>query len=376
MESNSRGSRRAGDAAPVPDAIRRDLRRTLRVVFSRPSRIKRLIALGPRGWIATARFLRSVVPRAGRELARIRERAARIPDAALREQALASIDGKAYHVQGGCILATFMPRDAAHRYVAIVAALETIYDYLDNLCDRLPGVTQQAYATLHASLIDALDERRTPGDYYRDGPAGNDGGYLRSLVDAARDGLRELPNYAAVRNQVVDVASFYAELQVLKHGPAGVRERACGDWYALNRARFPGLSWWEFAAACGSSLPVFALIALATREQLDPAEIDATVTAYFPGISAIHILLDYFIDQAEDREHGELNFVACYASSAEAVTQLRRLVTATLAHVRNLAGAAHHRFLVEAMCVFYLTHPKVFEQRLDRESAALLSALG
>jgi hypothetical protein len=27
------------------------------------------------------------------------------------------------------------------------------------------------------------------------------------------------------------------------------------------------------------------------------------------------------------------------------------------------------------MCVFYLTHPKVFEQRLDRESATLLAAL-
>jgi tetraprenyl-beta-curcumene synthase len=361
---------------PVPDALRRDLRRTLRVVFSRPSRLRRLLALGPGGWSATARFLTAVVPRAGRELARIRERAARIPDPLLREQALASIDGKAYHVQGGCILATFMRGESAHRYIAIVAAVETIYDYLDNLCDRLPGVSQQAFATLHAALIDALDDRRDPIDYYRDGPAGDDAGYLRSLVESARSGLRALPNYHAVRDQLVEVAHFYADLQVLKHGPAGVRERACDAWYARNRERFPGLAWWEFAAACGSSLPVFALIALATREQLDAAEIDATVTAYFPGVSAVHILLDYFIDQAEDREHGELNFIACYSSSAEAVTQLRRLVTAALARLRTLAGATHHRFLVEAMCVFYLTHPKVFEQRLDRESAALLSALG
>ncbi|HEX3462643.1 MAG TPA: DUF2600 family protein, partial [Candidatus Elarobacter sp.] len=253
---------------------------------------------------------------------------------------------------------------------------ETIYDYLDNLCDRLPGVTQQGYATLHESLIDALDDRGAPRDYYRDGPPGDDGGYLRSLVDAAREGLRALPNYHAVRDRLVEVARFYADLQVLKHGPAGERERACDAWYARNRERFPGLSWWEFAAACGSSLPVFALIALASRERLGAAEIDETVRAYFPGVSALHILLDYFIDQAEDREHGELNFVACYASSAEAVTRLRQLVTATLARVRGLADTARHRFLVEAMCVFYLTHPKIFEQRLDRESDALLSALG
>ncbi len=360
----------------IPKALWRDVPRTLAQVFSRPSRIRRLIALGPRGWLATARFVTAVIPRAGRELAAIRARAERIPDQALREQALASIDGKAYHVQGGCILATFMPAPAAHRYVAIVAALETIYDYLDNLCDRLPGVAQAAYATLHESLIDALDVRREPADYYRDGPAGDDGGYLRLLVDAARAGLRELPNYATVRERLVEVARYYAELQVLKHGPAGARERNCDAWYARNRERFPGLSWWEFAAACGSSLPVFALIELAARERLDAREIDATLSAYFPGVSAVHILLDYFIDQAEDREHGELNFVACYASRADAVRGLRRLVTATLAHVRTLAGAARHRFVVEAMCVFYLTHPKVFEQRLDRESDALLSALG
>ena len=147
-------------------------------------------------------------------------------------------------------------------------------------------------------------------------------------------------------------------------------------WLGSLRERFPGLEWWEFAAACGSSLPVFALIALASRETVGAAEIDATARAYFPGVSALHILLDYFIDQAEDREHGELNFVACYASSAEAVARLRQLVTATLARVRGLADRSRHRFLVEAMCVFYLTHPAVFEQGLDRESKALLRALG
>jgi tetraprenyl-beta-curcumene synthase len=360
----------------VPAALLRDVRRTIGTVFSRPSRVRRFLALGPRGWIATARFVGTVIPLASRELALIRRRAERIPDAALREQALDSIDHKAYHVQGGAILATFMHGAAARRYVAIVAALETIYDYLDNLCDRLPGVSQQAFATLHAALLDALDERRVPIDYYRDGPAGDDGGYLRSLVDAARSGLRELPNYAAVRDRVIEVATYYAELQVLKHGPAGAREGACGAWYDRNREAFPGLSWWEFAAACGSSLPIFALIELGARKRLEPGAVDATLRAYFPGVSAIHILLDYFIDQAEDHEHGELNFVACYASPADATAGLTRLVRGTLVLVRTLADAARHRFLVQAMCVFYLTHPKVFEQRLDRQSAAVLNALG
>ncbi len=360
----------------IPDVLRRDVRRTLARVFSRPTRVQKLIALGPRAWAATARYVLAVIPLASRELAAIRVRAERIPDPALRREALASIDGKAYHVQGGAILATFLPGASARRYVAIVAALETIYDYLDNLCDRLPGVSQRAYASLHDALIDALDDRRTPAAYYRDGPPGDDGGYLRGLVEDVRDGLRALPHYSDVRERLVDVARFYAELQVVKHGPPGAREHACDAWYARYRERFPGLSWWEFAAACGSSLPVFALIELASRARLDEREVDATLAAYFPGVSALHILLDYFIDQAEDREHGELNFVACYPSTTAAVDRLRRLLEVALARVRGLAGATRHRFLVQAMCVFYLTHPKVFEQRLDDESAALLSALG
>ncbi|MBV9439608.1 MAG: DUF2600 family protein [Candidatus Eremiobacteraeota bacterium] len=360
---------------PIPPVLRHDVRRTLRIVFRRPSRLRRLLALGPPGWLATLRFVAFVIPRASRELAAIRTRAAAIPDAALREQALASIDAKAYHVQGGAILGTFLRGSTARRYVALVAALETIYDYLDNLCDRVPGVGPAAYAALHESLIDALDDRRTTRDYYARGPSGDDGGYLAWLVAQVRLGVRELPNYLAVRDRLVGVARYYAELQVLKHGPAGVREDACDAWYGRNRTRFPGLAWWEFAAACGSSLPVFALLELASHRRVDEAEIEATLRAYFPGISAVHILLDYFIDQQEDREHGELNFVACYASTAEAVARLRRLVAVTLSRVRGLAGATRHRFVLEAMCVFYLTHPKVFEQHLDRESAAVLRAL-
>ncbi len=191
----------------IPDVLHRDVRRTLARVFSRPSRVRKLVALGPRGWLATARFVARRDParraRAGRDP---HARASASPIRRCANEALASIDGKAYHVQGGAILATFIPGAAARRYVAIVAALETIYDYLDNLCDRLPGVSQRAYATLHGALIDALDDRRVPADYYRDGPPGDDGGYLRSLVEDVRDGLRALPHYAAVRERLVEVA--------------------------------------------------------------------------------------------------------------------------------------------------------------------------
>ena len=357
------------------ESITIDLVRTVRAVFSRPTRLRRLIALGPSGWRATAVFLLRVVPVASDALRTLRRRATTIPDPALRAQALASIDGKAYHVQGGSILATFLPRAAARRYIGIIAPLETIYDYLDNLCDRLEDVDEAAYATLHEALCDAVDPERPIRDYYRDGPRGDDGGYLRSLVEDVRAGLQSLPQFDAVRAQLAEAARFYAELQTYKHLAPVRREAVCDAWYAQHRERFPGLYWWEFAAACGSSLPIFAMLFLASGERVAAADVDATFHAYFPNVSAVHILLDYFIDQAEDLEHRELNFVACYASSAEAVERVGRLIRTTAGRLRTLRHAGWHEFVLHAMCTFYLTHPKVFEQHLDSESAAVLGAL-
>jgi tetraprenyl-beta-curcumene synthase len=357
------------------NALVHDVRIVVTTVLRSPDRFARLIRLGPRGLASMARFLIGVVPRASRALEAIRERANAIPAPALREQALASIDGKAFHVQGGCILATFLPAPDAARFVRIVASLETIYDYLDNLCDRLPGVSQQAFATLHDALLDALDDRRIPADYYRHGPAGDDGGYLISLVNDVRCELATVRHYPAVRDALAQIAGYYAQLQTLKHGDASLREEVCSAWYAEHAESFPGLYWWEFAAACGSSLPVFALVYLALQPRIDARAIDSTVAAYFPNVSAVHILLDYFIDQAEDLEHRELNFVACYPSSAVAVERVGRLVRATSERLRALAHGEWHEFALQAMCLFYLTHPKVYEQRLDRESAAVLASL-
>lgn len=353
----------------------RDLLLTLWAVLARPARRRMLWHFGPRGLWRMSRFLLFVVPRASRELGAIRARAAAIPSGALREQALASIADKAYHVQGGAILATFLRGAAARTYVATVAPLETIYDYLDNLCDRLPGVDARAFAALHEALIDALDPQTPLRDYYRAGPPGDDGGYLRSLVESVRAGLALLPNYSAVRTSAIAIARLYAELQTFKHLPASEREAACAAWYERHADRFPGLRWWEFAAGCGSSLPIFALLFLAAEPALDQARIGAIVEAYFPNLSAVHILLDYFIDQAEDRAHAELNFVACYPDSAEMVLRMRGLVEGTAVRLRALAGADRHEFVLRAMCLFYLTHPKVFEQRLERESSAVLAAL-
>jgi len=179
-----------------------------------------------------------------------------------------------------------------------------------------------------------------------------------------------------VREQLVKIGRFYAEFQTFKQVSADRREAACAAWYAGHAHDFPGLAWWEFAAACGSSLPIFALIFRATQPNLQADTVNRTLAAYFPNLSAVHILLDDFIDQAEDRAHDELNFIACYPSNAHAIARIEHLVLTTGAQIRTLPDAERHTFLLRVMCLFYLTHPKVFEQQLGAQGTRILAALG
>jgi tetraprenyl-beta-curcumene synthase len=182
-------------------------------------------------------------------------------------------------------------------------------------------------------------------------------------------------DYERVAPHAREAARFYVELQHAKHLAPGRREAACRAFYERHRARFRDLAWWEFAAACGSSMPVFAMIFLALQGRLAQRDIESTYAAYFPDFAAVHILLDYFIDQAEDREHAELNFIAAYPSNEEAVRGVQTLIRKTMRGLRALPHAGSHAFALNAMCTFYLTHPKVFDQHLDRESRAVLEAL-
>ncbi len=117
---------------------------------------------------------------------------------------------------------------------------------------------------------------RTTGN----GPAGDDGGYLASLVADVRGELASVLHYAAVRDALAQIAGYYAWLQTLKHRVTlSRREAVCSAWYVEHAESFPGLYWWEFAAACGSSLPVFALIYLALQPRIDARAIDSTVAA-------------------------------------------------------------------------------------------------
>ncbi|WPD19376.1 tetraprenyl-beta-curcumene synthase family protein [Thermaerobacter composti] len=409
-------------------------------------------------------YVRRVLPLVDEALDRWQRRAAAIPDPELRRQALASIRTKRFHCEGGAVFAAAVPPARRRALVEAVVALQTISDYLDNLCDRSESLDPADYRQLHRAMLDAVtpagtaagappsaagasattamramapeggghrdaaaarpsglratapvscrpappgpplarrpDAPSRPGPgpssvapvapasppalpgaangYYRLHPHGDDGGYLEALVATCRAALATFPGYGTVAGAVRRLVSLYNDLQVNKHGDPRGRQARMAAWYRQAAGRWHGrLAWWEFAAACGSTLGVFALFREALLGPDPPApRIRRLLDAYFPWIGGLHILLDYLIDQAEDRAGGDLNLVEPYGDAGRASQGLSVFVREAARRAARLRDAPLHRLVVDGLLGLYLSDPKVAQQRLEPVVRHLLASGG
>lgn len=309
-------------------------------------------------------------PQARLELARWEQRARAIPDRQRREQALMSIHTKGFHCEGGAVFAAGAPGWCASLVPATVA-FQTLVDYLDNLSDRMGYVSAATLRRLHGAVADALAPGAAP-QAYTDGP---DDEYLRLLVAETQARLAELPGYGAVADACAALGARYAELQVHKHLPdITARVPALVDWLGTFAAGYPGWRWWELAAACGSTLAIFALFLAATRP--GAPEAGRLVDLYFPWVGGLHILLDYYIDQAEDDAGGDLNFVRPYGGARAAADGLRTIFGECLRRVRALPDPTLHLLIVQGLPGLYLSDAKVARQGLGSAARQILSAGG
>ena len=317
------------------------------------------------------RVYKYVLPEVKNELDGWKSRAAAIPDPELRKQALASIASKQFHCQGGAVYAAghLERRDVL---IPLIVALQTISDYLDNLCDRSTSLDAADFRLLHRSMLDAVTPDAPLDNYYALRTEQDDGGYLHALVLRCRDAIGRLPSYRHVQRHVRDLVSLYGDLQVYKHIARDRREGELLAWWSRHSAAYPELLWNEFAAATGSTLGMFMLFLAASDDSLDGPAADGIRAAYFPSICGLHILLDYLIDQAEDEEGGDLNFCSYFADQDELNRRMERMVRAARAAADSLPFAAFHRMIVEGLVALYLSDPKVKRQRNVRATARVL----
>jgi tetraprenyl-beta-curcumene synthase len=339
------------------------------------ARVGERLALAGVFTVAARRYWLTVFPRVCRELARWRRRSTGITDPRLRQLASDAL-GKRGNVEGAAALAAFAPRARRGALVRALVAFQAAYDYADMLAEQPSSDPVRNGRRLHSALLVALDPGAGHPDYYEHHPQRDDGGYLDELVDTCRGALGELPSYAAVATWAQRAAARIVTFQSLSLDDPGGGGDALERYARAQTPPGSGLRWWETAAAGGSSLGVYALVAAAADPVVDPREIAAIESAYFPWIGAFHSLLDGLVDEAEDAEIGQLSLFGCYACAEEAATRMRSLAVQAVRRARGLPAGRRHALLVAAMAGYYLSAPEASAPGVLPVSRGVLETLG
>jgi tetraprenyl-beta-curcumene synthase len=322
-----------------------------------------------------SKVYRNIMPAVHEELAFWKKRADAIPNSELRQQALASIRHKTFHCEGGAIMALAAlerKRDA----IRFIVAYQTISDYLDNLCDRSSSLDPKDFAALHEAMADALTIGAPERDYYRCREDRDDGGYLADLMRTCQSVLEHVPHYEAIRPHLMELCTYYCDLQIHKHVRKEERVERLKNWFAQYERGLPKMGWHEFSACSGSTLGIFCLVSYAMRDNFKKVHADMIRDGYFPYIQGLHILLDYFIDQDEDREGGDLNFCFYYKNNEEMLNRFIHFLEEADKHTKLLPDRNFHRLINRGLLGLYLSDQKVHKQQSVKSMAKKIMKRG
>ncbi len=309
-----------------------------------------------------------VLPTVHKYLSYWRQKAENIPNPELRKQALASIDSKTFHCEGGSILA-LLAHNQMEECIKFIVAYQTISDYLDNLCDRSTSLDPDDFRHLHHSMPHALTIGQTPINYYQYREEQDDGGYLNSLVTTCQESLANAIHYEKIYPYLAELAGYYCDLQVHKHVRIEERVPRLEKWFESYKSGLPEMEWYEFSACSGSTLGIFCLVAHSFQDQFDEEMAEKIRKGYFPYIQGLHILLDYLIDQEEDIEGGDLNFCFYYPHEEKLLTRLKHFVCEADKHIAGLPNEKFHKLINRGLLGIYLSDEKVRKQSKVRTLA-------
>ena len=301
---------------------------------------------------------KKVFPLVYQELDYWKKRAEAIPDLELRKQALASIDTKTFHCEGGSILA-LLAQENMEESIKFIVAYQTISDYLDNLCDRSTSLDPVDFRALHDSMLTALDVDKEQENYYRYRSEQEDGGYLFELVDTCQSVLKQNEHYDLIKAYLIELAQYYCDLQVHKHVKEEERLPRLQTWFNNHKQSLPPMEWYEFSACSGSTLGIFCLVSNSFQSSFTNSCAEKIVGGYFPYIQGLHILLDYFIDQDEDMEGGDLNFCFYYPNEKKILERLQHFLEKADEYTKGLPHEKFHKLINRGLLAVYLSDEKV-----------------
>lgn len=299
---------------------------------------------------------RNVFPAVEKELSVWQTYAADIPEIELRKQALASINTKRFHCLGGSVYALLAGADFKEA-IRFIVSYQTICDYLDNLCDRSTSSDPDDFRKLHQALFDAFTPENPVENYYALRSEQRDGGYLPFLVRTCQ---RVIARHVRsdIRPVLRYLAALYTDLQVHKHVTETERIERLTSWYKEKRTDDKTLSWYEFSAACGSTLGIFCTVAYAIGGKMSEQIAKHIFNGYFPYVQGLHILMDYYIDQHEDENERDLNFCMYYPDDVQMKNRFVYFIRQANIRVKSLPDPEFHQLICRGLVGLYLADPK------------------
>ncbi|MBD1380217.1 tetraprenyl-beta-curcumene synthase family protein [Metabacillus arenae] len=320
---------------------------------------------------------REIFPIVHFHLNKWKNKAQLIPDQELKKQAMQSIATKTFHCEGGGILAIIAGAHK-HKCVEFIVAYQTISDYLDNLCDRSTSLDPVDFRMLHQSMLDALTVGEPLKKYYQHRHEKDDGGYLHELVATCQNVLSQLDHYTLIKTHLLELAGYYCDLQVHKHVKPEERLPRLEEWFERYKNCYPDLKWYEFSACTGSTLGIFCLVSYGFNSYFNEKLANKIRKSYFPYVQGLHILLDYFIDQEEDKKGGDLNFCSYYSSTNEMQSRLEHFIQKADDHLADIPHQKFHKLVHKGLLGLYLSDEKVKtgEKAINQLAKSLIKKSG
>lgn len=324
--------------------------------------------------VAAARELLWGLRTVAHEVCHWRSRAAAIPDAPLREDALGSLARKRGNTDGAALFWT-LPRHRNPCLLRLLACYEVMADFLDSTNERAASAGTTNGRRLQRALADAVDPD-TPGtDYYRHHPWHDDGGYLRTLIQTCRVRCNTLPAYAQVHTLTIRAATR-AGVQALNHEPdPGRRTTALKAWATRELPQDGESSWFELTAGASAWLTVLALLAVAAEPEGDVHDGEQACAAY-RWISLTCTMLDSYSDTAEDAANDSHCYIAYYPNAEAATDRIRELVRRSTDEARALQNGHRHAVITACMVALYLSKDSARTPQMRTRTRGLVRAGG
>jgi tetraprenyl-beta-curcumene synthase len=292
------------------------------------------------------------------EVAHWRALALTVPDPAVRHFAV-NATTKRRSLVDGVALFWILPSRRRPGLVRLLVALQTLLNFLDDVLERgAQGPTGRPESWMGVA-VDALDVGGARTSY----PAADDGGFVGALIQTCREQCGLLPHYPTARKLLLREARRARAFEIEHDRDPSRRMATMREFVWREYGTISDITCWEVTGGASSMLSAMAVLALSADDDTVSADLEAAANAYM-WVASAAALLDSYVDQFDDAETGDHNWLRYYPSADASVYRTATLIDRAIHEVAALRHGDRHMVIVTSMLAMYLSSDTARSARL------------